>query len=103
MSAAADKYGFGAFKDDINFVAGWVIGNMVADAVKRTGAEPTREKLVAMMNAGYTANSGGLSSELKYTPTDHAGLSVLKPFSYDYGSKTFKSFGEYKDFAKYLN
>ena len=103
MSAAADKYGFGAYKDDINFVAGWVIGNMVADAVKRIGAEPTREKLVAMMNAGYTANSGGLSSELRYTPTDHAGLSVLKPFSYDYTSKTFKSFGEYKDFARYLN
>jgi len=103
MSAAADKYGFGAYKDDINFVAGWVIGNMVADAVKRIGTEPTREKLVAMMNAGYTANSGGLSSELRYTPTDHAGLSVLKPFSYDYTSKTFKSFGEYKDFARYLN
>lgn len=102
MSAAAEKYGYGALKDDINFVAGWVIGNMVADVVKRSGAEPTREKLVALMNAGYTANSGGLSSELKYTPTDHAGLSVLKPFAYDYGSKTFKSFGDYKDFAKYV-
>ena len=38
MAAAADKYGFGQFKDDINFVAGWVIGNMVADANKGISA-----------------------------------------------------------------
>lgn len=102
MVAGAEKAGYGEHKDDINFVAGWVVGNMVADAIKKVGAEPTREKLSAMMNAGYVAETGGLSSELKFTPTDHAGLTVLKPFAFDYGSKTFKAFGEYKDFAKYL-
>ena len=103
MAAAADKYGFGQFKDDINFVAGWVIGNMVADAVTRVGPEPTREKLTAMMNAGYTAPVSGLSSALKYTPDNHGGLTVLKPFLYDYDAKAFKTFGSYDDFAKYLN
>ena len=45
MSAVADKYGQSALKDDINYVAGWVIGNMVADAIRKVGPEPTREKL----------------------------------------------------------
>jgi len=103
MSAAADQYGQGKLKDDVNFVAGWVIGNMVADAIAKAGAEPTREKLSQMVNAGFTANTGGLSSELKYTPTDHLGLVGLKPLSYDYGTKSFRSYGDYADFTKYLN
>jgi branched-chain amino acid transport system substrate-binding protein len=103
LSAAADKYGQSALKDDINYVAGWVVGNMVADAVRKVGPEPTRAKLSQMLNAGYTADTGGLSSELKYSPTDHFGLKVLKPLSYDYDAKKFISYGEYADFAKYLN
>ena len=102
MSAAADKYGHSAFKDDINFVAGWVVGNMVADVIKKVGAEPTREKLSQFLNTGYQADTGNLSAELKFTPTNHAGVSGLKPFQFDYASKTFKSFGDYKDFSKYL-
>ncbi len=102
LSAAADKFGHSALKDDVNYVAGYVIGNMVADAIGKAGAEPTREKLSAMLNTGYVANTGGLSSELKYTPTDHFGLTALKPLSFDYATKSFKSYGEYADFGKYL-
>ena len=76
---------------------------MVADAIRKVGPEPTREKLSQMLNDGYTAEASGLSSELKYTPADHFGLKVLKPLSYDYDAKAFKSYGEYADFAKYLN
>ena len=103
MSAVADKYGQSELKDDINYVAGWVIGNLVADAIRKVGAEPTREKLAQMLNDGYTAQTGGLSSELKYSPTDHFGLKVLKPLNYDYDAKAFKSYGEFSDFAKYLH
>lgn len=102
MAAAADKAGFGPLKDDINFVAGWVVGNTVAQAIAKAGAEPTREKLADMLNAGFTANTNGLSSELKYTAADHEGLHGLKPLSYDYSAKAFKSYGDYKDFDKYL-
>jgi branched-chain amino acid transport system substrate-binding protein len=102
LSAAADKYGHGAFKDDINFVAGWTVGKMVAQAITKVGNEPTREKLAETLNAGFTAETNGLSSELKFTPSDHEGLHGLKPFSYDYSTKTFKAYGEFKDFDKYL-
>jgi ABC-type branched-subunit amino acid transport system substrate-binding protein len=102
MVAAAGKYGYAEFKDDINYVAGWTIGNMVAQAIAKVGPEPTREKLADMLHKGFAADTGGLSSELKYTPTDHAGLSVLKPFTFDYGTRTFKAFGEYKDYARFI-
>lgn len=101
LVATATKYGLSAQVDDINFVSGWVTADMVASALKKVGAEPTREKLIAMLNAGFEFDSKGLASELKYTPENHAGLQVLKALTYDYGTNTFKSFGDYKDFAKY--
>lgn len=102
LAAAADKEGFSAQKDDVNFVAGWVAGQLVSDALAKVGPEPTRAKLVEMLNAGFEIDSHGLSSQLKYTAESHAGLSVLKPFLYDYDAKKFKTFGDYKDFEKYL-
>lgn len=102
MVEAADKYGYGEFVDDINFVAGWVIGNMVAQAIEQVGAEPTREKITAMLHAGFEAKTGGLSSQLRYTPTDHAGLTVLKPFRYDYDKKSYEGFGNYGDYARFI-
>jgi ABC-type branched-subunit amino acid transport system substrate-binding protein len=102
MSAAAAKDGHGGLKDDINFVAGWVVGQLVSEAVQKVGKEPTREKLVEMLNAGFEIDSKGLSSRLRYTPTDHAGLTVLKAISYDYEAKRFKGAGEYKDYEKYV-
>ena len=102
LSAAADKNGFSASKDDINFVAGWVAGQLVTEALAKAGPEPTRESLTAMLNGGFELDTHGLSSPLKYTPDNHAGLQVLKPFAYDYETKKFKTFGDYKDFEKYL-
>lgn len=102
MSAGADRAGQSEFKDDINYVAGWVIGNMVAQALAKVGPEPTRDKLAAMLNAGFTADTAGLASQLSFTPTDHAGLTVLKPFKYDYDAKVFQGFGSYGDYARFV-
>lgn len=102
MVEAAKKYGYGEFVDDINYVAGWVIGNTVAQAIEKTGAEPTREKLTALLQGGFEADTGGLSSQLRFTPTDHAGLTVLKPFKFDYDAKVFQGFGNYGDYARFL-
>lgn len=102
MVAAATKDGHAAAVDDINFVNGWVIGQLIGEAVKKVGPEPTREKLVEMLNKDFTVDTGGLSSPLRYTPTDHAGLTILKPMSYDYQTKKFVGVGDYKDYEKYL-
>jgi branched-chain amino acid transport system substrate-binding protein len=101
MVAAASKDGNSASVDDINYVAGWVTAGLVAKALDRVGAEPTRAKLVESMKGGFEMEESGLSSKLVFTPTDHEGLKILQPIGYDYATKKFKSFGSYRDFEKY--
>lgn len=100
MAATADKYGFGKQKDDINFVAGWVIGELAAAAIAKAGPEPTREKIAALLDQGFSVDTKGVSSPLNYTKTNHLGLDVLRPYGYDYGTKKFVAYGKYGDFSK---
>jgi branched-chain amino acid transport system substrate-binding protein len=102
MATAADKYGHAAEKDDINFVAGWVAGQVVAESIARVGPEPSREKLVESMSKGFTVDTKGVSSQLKYTKDDHLGPFVLRPYSYDYQAKKFKAYGKYSDYEKFV-
>ena len=103
LSAFADKIGHGAMKEDINYVAGWVVAQMSAEALAKAGAEPTRAKLVEVMNKGFAVDSKGLAAPINYTPTNHTGPVVLKIFGYDYATSKFKHYGEYADYAKYTN
>ena len=102
MATTADKYGHSALKDDVNFVGGWVVGQLVAEAIAKAGPEPTREKLVDLLNKGIEVDTNGVSSKLKYTPDNHYGLTVLRPYSYDYQAKRLKAYGKYSDYEKYL-
>ncbi len=102
MVAAADEYGFSALKDDVNFVMGWVAGQTVTEVITRTGAEPTREKLVAFMDKGFEVDTKGVSSQMKYAKDDHRGLVVLRPYSYDYQTKKFRAYGKYSDYQKFV-
>ena len=102
MATLADKYGHGKLKDDVNFVAGWVVGQLVAESIARVGPEPTREKLVESMNKGFEVDTKGVSSQLKYTKDDHLGLVVLRPYSYDYKNKKFQAYGKYSDYQKFV-
>ncbi len=101
MSAFADKVGRTAMKEDINYVAGWVVAQMSAESLAKAGPEPTRAKLVDAMNKGFVVDSKGLAAPINYTAANHAGPAVLKVFGYDYGTSKFKHFGEYSDYAKY--
>lgn len=102
MSASAEKFGHGAMKDDVNYVAGWVVGQLAAESIARTGTEPTREKLVASMSKGFEVDTKRLSSQLKYTPENHLGLVGLRPYSYDYDSKKYVAYGPYSDYQKFV-
>ena len=102
LSATADKFGQSALKNDVNYVAGYVVGQLAAEAISKVGPEPTREKLVEMLNRGFEIDTKGLSSQLKYTPDNHLGLVVLRPYSYDYASKQYKAYGKYSDYQKYV-
>ena len=102
MSATADKYGYTSFKSNVNYVGGWVIGQLIAESLAKAGPEPTREKLVAMLNAGIQVDTKGVSSPLKYTRDDHRGLIGLRAYTYDFQTKKFKAFGQYSDYEKFI-
>lgn len=102
MSAMADKYGYGEYKSSVNYVGGWVVGQLIAEAVAKLGPEPTREKLIALLNAGIEVDTKGASSPLKYTKDDHRGLTGLRPYSYNYQTKRFKPLGQYSDYDKFV-
>ena len=101
LSAFADKAGHGAVKDNINYVGGWVVGQMAAESIAKLGADPSRAKLVETLAKGFTVDSKGLAAPIVYTPEDHTGPQVMKMLGYDYDANKFKSFGDYSDFAKY--
>ena len=101
LSAFADKVGRSSMKEDINYVAGWVVAQMAAESLAKAGPEPTRAKLVETMNKGFVVDSRGLAAPFTFTPTNHTGPVVLKMFGYDYAGKKFKHYGEYSDYAKY--
>ena len=101
LSAFADKVGHSAMKEDINYVAGWFVAQMGAESLVKAGPQPTRAKLVEVMNAGFVVDTKGLAAPVTYSPTNHTGPTVLKIFGYDYAGKKFKHFGEYSDYVKY--
>jgi branched-chain amino acid transport system substrate-binding protein len=101
LSAFADKVGRSAMKSDINYVGGWVAGQMAAEAIARLGNSPSRAKLVESMAKGFTVDSKGLAAPFSYTADNHNGPAVLKMFTYDYAASKYKSFGEFSDYAKY--
>ena len=102
LSAAADKYGHGAMKEDINYVAGWVTAQMTAESIGKLGPEPTRAKLVESMNAGFVVDSKGLAAPITFTKDNHTGPAVLKVIGYDYTANKFKPYGEFSDYLKYV-
>ena len=101
MVAAADKYGRAAIKEDINYVAGWVAGQMAAEALAKTGPDPTRAKLVEAMSKGFTVDSKGLAAPVVFTPDNHTGPAAFRMIGYDFAAKKYKPFGEFADYAKY--
>ncbi len=101
MTESADKFGHSAMKDDINYVAGWVIGQLVTEAIAKAGPDVTREKLVAMLSKGFSIDTKGLSAPVSYTPEDHSGIALLKPFGFDYATKRFTGSGTYDEARKY--
>ena len=78
LSAAADKNGFSASKGDVNFVAGWVAGQLVTEAPGKLGPEPTSESLVAMLSGGFGIDSHGLWCGQKGRRS-HCGQPLRRP------------------------
>ena len=101
MSAYADSIGRADMKQDINYVAGWVTGQMATEALTKLGKNPTRARLIESLSKGFTVNSQGLAAPFSYTATNNNGPVVFKLFGFDFASNKFKSYGDFADYEKY--
>jgi len=101
LNAGAAKTGHAALAANINYVAGWVAGQLAAQSLAKAGPDLTRARLVETLAPGFTVDTQGLSAPIVYTKDDHTGPQVLKMFGYDYDAGKFKPFGAYDDYAKY--
>jgi len=101
LNAGAAKTGHSALASNINYVAGWVAGQMAAQSLAKAGSDLTRARLIETLAPGFTVDTQGLSAPIVYTKDDHTGPQVLKMFGYDYDAGKFKPFGAYDDYAKY--
>lgn len=97
----AEKAGNQELASNVNYVSGWVAGQLAAEALAKAGENPTRASLIEALKGGFTVDSKGLAAPIVYTAEDHTGPQVLKMFSYDYENSTFKADGEYADYEKY--
>jgi branched-chain amino acid transport system substrate-binding protein len=101
LSQYADIIGRGEMKQDINYVAGWITGQMAAEALAKLGNNPTRARLIESLAKGFTVNSQGLAAPFSYTPTNNTGPVVFKLFGYDFAVNKFKAYGDFADYEKY--
>ena len=101
LNEGAAKAGHAALAPNINYVAGWVAGQLAAESLAKAGPDLSRAKLVEALAPGFTVDTKGLSAPIVYTKDDHTGPQVLKMFGYDYAGDRYKAFGAYEDYAKY--
>lgn len=101
LVAYAETAGNENLSGNINYVAGWVAGQLAVEALELAGESPTRESLVKGLEGGLTLDSQGLAAPIVFTAEDHTGPQVLKMFSYDYDNSAFTADGDYADYEKY--
>jgi branched-chain amino acid transport system substrate-binding protein len=101
LSQYADTIGRDEMKQDINYVAGWITGQMAAEALSKLGKNPTRARLIESLSKGFKVDTKGLTAPFSYSPTNNSGPVVFKLFGYDFAVNKFKAYGEFADYEKY--
>ena len=101
LTQYADTIGRGDMKQDINYVAGWITGQMAADALTKLGKNPTRARLIESLSKGFKVDTKGLTAPFSYSPSNNTGPVVFKLFGYDFAINKFKAYGEFADYEKY--
>jgi len=102
LTAFAEKVGRGALKEDINYAAGWMTGQLVLNRIAALGKDVSRARLVDSMANGFSVDTKGLTAPIVYTKDDHSGLKVHKLISFDYATGKVKHHGEFRDYEKYV-
>lgn len=99
MLARAKEFGFEKSAGTTDFVNGYVVGQVLVEALKAAGENPTRESFKKGLESLSDLSTGGLSENVTFGADDHVGIQTVRPYAYDYATKTYKAVGEYADYA----
>jgi len=81
-----------------NFVYGWVVGMVTAEALKKAGANPTAQSLASALAKIKNFNTGGLSSNVTFTKS-HLGNNLVRPYRYDAATGRLLPIGSFTQWA----
>lgn len=84
------------------FVNGWVVANVLVEALTQAGDELTRESLADAVAAIEDFSVGALSPAVTFGPDDRIGVASVKPFEFDPDSARYTAVGEFADYSDCL-
>jgi branched-chain amino acid transport system substrate-binding protein len=101
MVAAGKAGGFSAtIYNDSNFTAGYIAGIAIVEALKKAGANLTRQSLNDAVSTINNLDTGGLSPNISFSKTNSVGVSSVRPYKYNYSTGVWEGQGTYADYAK---
>jgi ABC-type branched-subunit amino acid transport system substrate-binding protein len=103
MVAAANQYGFGKESDNVNFTEGWVVGMTAVAALKKAGKNLTRDTFRTAITSLHNMPTGGLSGNVQFSPKVLQGISITRPYKYNYAAGKMIQVGSYAQWAKYIS
>jgi branched-chain amino acid transport system substrate-binding protein len=98
----AAKYGYEKDVTTTDYVAGYVNGMVIVEALEKAGDDLSRESLIEAAEQIENFDTGGLSEPITFTSDNHAGVQAVRPYRFNYDTKKVEAVGEYSDYEQYL-
>jgi ABC-type branched-subunit amino acid transport system substrate-binding protein len=85
LEAAMQEAGaWDELKQEKNYAEGWVIGNIMVEALKRARDKPTRASFIEALRSPGGFQTGGFSADINWSKGNGlAGASAVKAFTFD--------------------
>lgn len=103
MLAKAKQYGFAKSSTSTDYVNGYVVGEVLVEALKKAGKDPSRESFKKGLESLSNLSTGGLSENVTFGSKDHAGIQTVRPYTYDYAKKAFVAEGSYANYKPLIS
>jgi branched-chain amino acid transport system substrate-binding protein len=103
MKELAAQYGYEKDLATTDYVNGYVVGQVIVEALKKAGDDLSRESLHDAVASIEELDTGGLSEPVDFGEEDRAGILAVRPYRYNYDTKKIEAVGEYADYEELLS
>ena len=101
MIAAAKAAGYAdTIYNSSDFTNGYVNGLLAIQAITKAGDKLTRDSLNAVMPTIQNFDTGGLSPNITFGPSNSVGVNSVAPFKFNYTTSTWEIQGAFSDYDK---